>query len=309
MEIRHLRTLRELRDRGSVTAVAAALHLSASAVSQQLAALQRGFEAPLTEPRGRMLGLTPAGERLAAASDDVIEAMSRAEQAVTGFRAAPGERVSVTAFHSAALAWFPELIATSIADPDGPSVRCRDEDVSISEFVGLAADHDIVIAHRPPASEPWPANRVVSIPVLKEPIAIALRRDHPLAERDTVGLAELTGETWVAAHEGFALEPLIVQALAASEGRRIEITHRVNEFNVVAAVIARTGAVGLLPMHTGLARAFRDEVVLRPIRDVTVMRHIDVLARPEAMTREAVRTVVTRIIEIAQRSSGEVAAR
>lgn len=68
MDVHHLRTLRELRDRGSVTAVAEVLRLSPSAVSQQLAVLQRSFEAPLTEQRGRVLVLTAAGERLARAS-------------------------------------------------------------------------------------------------------------------------------------------------------------------------------------------------------------------------------------------------
>ncbi|MBL3687298.1 LysR family transcriptional regulator [Leucobacter zeae] len=309
MEVRHLRTLRELRDRGSVTAVAAALHLSPSAVSQQLAALQRGFDVPLTEQRGRHLGLTPAGERLALAGDGVIAAVARAEQAARGTDAEPGEPVTVTAFHSAALAWFPDLIAQSLADPDGPSVRCRDEDVSISEFVGLAADHDLVIAHRPPAAEPWPDGRIVSVPVLEEPIELALRRDHPLAARSTVELGDLAAEIWVAAHEGFALEPLVVQALAAGAGDRLEIAHRVNEFNVVAAIIARTGAVGLLPRHTGLPAALRDELVLRPIRGVSVTRRIDVLARPEALTRPAVREVVGRIVEIAGRRSREGEAR
>jgi len=282
--------------------------------------LQRGFDVPLTEQRGRILGLTPAGERLAAAGDGVIEAVARAERAVSGSGAEPGEPVSVTAFHSAALAWFPELIARSVADPDGPSVRCRDEDVSISEFVGLAADYDVVIAHRPPVAAPWPAHRVVATPVLEEPIELALRRDHPLAgrppgdrsavdrsalDRSAVDLADLAGETWVAAHEGFALEPLVVEALAASEGHRIEIAHRVNEFNVVAAIIARTGAVGLLPRYTGLPAAFREEVVLRPIRGVSVVRHIDVLTRPEAMTRPGVRSVVARIVDIARRRALE----
>ncbi len=304
MDVHHLRTLRELRDRGSVTAVAEALHLSPSAVSQQLAALQRSFEVPLTEPRGRVLGLTAAGERLADAGGEVLAAMARAEQSVAGYLRARGEPVTVTAFHSAALAWFPALIERSLADPEGPQVRCRDEDVSIEEFVRLAADHDVVIAHRPPVSRPWPEHRVRVTPVIEEPIDLALHRDHPLAGQRTVELADLAGETWLAAHEGFALEPLIVQALAASAGRPIEITHRVNEFNVVAAIIARTRTIGLLPRYTGLPSALRSELVLRPIRDLPITRHIDVLARPEAMARAGTRAVISRIVEIAQLLSG-----
>ncbi|WAP50737.1 LysR family transcriptional regulator [Arthrobacter sp. ATA002] len=52
MDLHQLRLLRELGDRGSLAAVARSLHVSASAVSQQLTALQRRVEVPLTERRG-----------------------------------------------------------------------------------------------------------------------------------------------------------------------------------------------------------------------------------------------------------------
>lgn len=300
MEVHHLRTLRELRDRGSVTAVAQALHLSPSAVSQQLASLQRGVQLPLTEQRGRVLVLTPAGERLADAGGEVLESLARAENSVAEYLLARREPVSVTAFHSAGLAWFPSLIASSLADPDGPAVRCRDEDVSINGFIDLVGDHDVVIAHRPLASDPWPGQRVHVTPVLQEPIDVAIHREHPLANQQTVSLADLVGETWVAAHEGFALEPLLVQAMFASAGTPIQITHRVNEFNLVAAIIAETRMVGLLPRYTGLIPYFREHVVLRPIQSLALGRHIDVLTRPEAQSRVSTRSVIERIVKIAE---------
>lgn len=300
MEVHQLRTLRELRDRGSVTAVAQALHLSPSAVSQQLASLQRGAPIPLTEQRGRVLVLTPAGERLADAGGEVLESLARAENSVTEYLLARRDPVSVTAFHSAGLAWFPALIASSLSDPDGPMVRCRDEDVSINGFVNLVGDHDVVIAHRPLASDPWPTRRVHVTPVLQEPIDLAIHREHPLAKHETVRLADLVGETWVAAHEGFALEPLLVQAMFASAGTPIQITHRVNEFNLVAAIIDKTRMVGLLPRYTGLIPYFREHVVLRPIEGLVLGRHIDILTRPEARTRVSTRTVIDRVIKIAE---------
>ncbi|MFJ2470782.1 LysR family transcriptional regulator [Glutamicibacter sp. NPDC087583] len=302
MEVHHLRTLRELRDRGSVTAVAQALHLSPSAVSQQLAALQRGMPVALTEPRGRVLVLTPAGERLADAGGEVLESLARAENSVSEYLLARQEPVSVTAFHSAGLAWFPPLIASSLSDPDGPMVHCRDEDVSINGFVDLVGNYDLVIAHRPLASAAWPGNRVHVTPVLQEPIDVALHREHPLAHQETVRLADLVGETWVAAHEGFALEPLLVQAMFASAGNPIQIAHRVNEFNLVAAIIAETRMLGLLPRYTGLTPYFREHVVLRPLADLSLSRHIDILTRPEARTRVSTRTVIDRIIKIADRT-------
>lgn len=299
MEVHHLRTLRELRDRGSVTAVAAALHLSPSAVSQQLAALQRTTPVRLTEQRGRVLALTQAGRRVADAAEDVIAALARAEEAVTDFLEARGESVTVTAFHSAGLAWFPSLIRRSDAEPDGPRVHVRDEDVSTDEFEALVADYDLVIAHRPLGSSPWPAARMTVTPLLEEPIDLAVSRRHRLATRSSVRLADLAGESWTAAHEGFALDPLLVQAASATAGEPIRITHRVNEFNVAAAIIAATDTVGLLPRYTGLGAQFADRVALVPIEDLHIGRHIDLLSRRDTTARRSVRTVIGWIRDIA----------
>ncbi|WP_143330106.1 LysR family transcriptional regulator, partial [Clavibacter michiganensis] len=85
MDPARLRLLRELGDRGSVVAVAVAMHVSASAVSQQLAALQAGVAVSLTVKRGRRLVLTEAGEALAAASVRVDEALAAARDAVGSF--------------------------------------------------------------------------------------------------------------------------------------------------------------------------------------------------------------------------------
>ena len=78
MDPARLRLLRELGDRGSVAAVAAALHVSASAVSQQITALQAQIPVPLTIRQGRRLVLTDAGEALAVAAARVDEALAQA---------------------------------------------------------------------------------------------------------------------------------------------------------------------------------------------------------------------------------------
>src|SRR5688500_17638649 len=110
MDLHQLRLLRELTDRGSVAAVAQSLHVSPSAVSQHLAALQRSCPVPLTRRTGRTLSLTPAGEALADAAVDVVVAMDRARRAVAEHLEDPTGVVSVAAFHSAGLTWFPPLL-------------------------------------------------------------------------------------------------------------------------------------------------------------------------------------------------------
>ena len=98
MDVRRLELLRELSDRGSVTAVAAALHLTPSAVSQQLKTLEREAGVPLTERAGRGLALTTAGHALAETAKDVAVAIERAEAAWSEFVEQPRGEVSVTFF-------------------------------------------------------------------------------------------------------------------------------------------------------------------------------------------------------------------
>src|SRR3954451_6009328 len=79
LDVRRLRLLRELSERRTVTAVAEALSYTPSAVSQQLAALERDAGVPLTERVGRGLRLTEAGNRLVTHADAVIARLEAAE--------------------------------------------------------------------------------------------------------------------------------------------------------------------------------------------------------------------------------------
>ncbi|WP_460369982.1 LysR family transcriptional regulator, partial [Actinocorallia lasiicapitis] len=85
MDERQLRILRELGDLGSVTAVADALLVTPSAISQQLRLLQRSIPVPLTERSGRRLVLTEAGRVLAGAAIEVETALARARHTIDAF--------------------------------------------------------------------------------------------------------------------------------------------------------------------------------------------------------------------------------
>lgn len=294
MDAAHLRLLRELGDRGSVAAVAAALHISASAVSQQLASLQARVPVPLTMRRGRVLALTPAGEALAAAGTRVDEALTAAREAVGAFLESDDRPVRVSAFHSAGLALFGPLLRAL----DGtPPLHLTDADVAHRDFPGLTADHDLVIAHRLAHDPPWPRDRVVATGLLEEPLDIALPAGHPLASRSRVHAADLAVESWVSVHEGFPLAG-VLDHLAARVGRPLRIAHRINEFSVTAEVVRAGGAVAVMPRTTTTSLA-ADGVVLRPLADVDLVRHVDVLARPDTLAYAAVRRVLRTLRTVA----------
>lgn len=294
MDAAHLRLLRELGDRGSVAAVAAALHISASAVSQQLATLQARVPVPLTTRRGRVLTLTPAGEALAAAGTRVDEALVAAREAVGAFLESDRRPVRVSAFHSAGLTLFGPLLR----ELDGiPPLHLSDADVAHRDFPGLTADHDLVIAHRLAHDAPWPRDRVVATPLLEEPLDIALPAGHPLAHREAVRAADLLDEQWVSVHEGFPLAG-VLDHLAAHLGRPLRIAHRINEFSVTAEVVRAGAAVAVMPRTTTIPLAV-DGVVLRPLADLELVRHVDALARPDTLAYAAVRRVLQALRAVA----------
>jgi DNA-binding transcriptional LysR family regulator len=286
MDERQLRVLREVGELGSVTAAAEALLVTPSAISQQLRLLQRSIPVPLTERDGRRVVLTAAGRALAGAAADVESALARARHTVDEFVEQPDSVVSIAAFHSAAAAFYPHLLRG-----DGVArLALHDEDVPQVEFPLLAREYDLVMAHRLDHGAAWP-DTVAVTSLLHEPLDVALPADHPLAVKRQLTPRDVAGEPWITVHDGFPLMATI-EAIGAAANQRLDLVHRINEFAVVAEVVAAGGGIALMPRWTA---RHHPAVVLRPLRGVHARRHIDVLHRPERTARKAVRSVLTNL--------------
>lgn len=298
MDPARLRILRELGDRGSVVAVAAALHVSASAVSQQLAALQAGIPVPLTMKQGRRLVLTEAGQALAVAGTRVEESLSLAHDTVRSFLETDDRVVRVSAYHSAGLAFFGPLLAALGGEQ---RVSLADADVAGRDFPGLTADYDLVIAHRLAHDPAWPTDRIVVTPLLVEPLDIALHENHPLASHQEIRPEQLRDEPWVSTHEGFPLAG-VLGLIGALSGAPPRIDHRINEFSVTAEVVRSGAAIAVMPRITAASLAVGG-MVLRPVAGAILARHVDVLSRPDALAHAPVRRVLGALRGVAAESS------
>ncbi|MFD3497230.1 LysR family transcriptional regulator [Streptomyces sp. NPDC058676] len=299
MDERQLRILRELGELGSVTAVAEALLVTPSAISQQLRLLQRSIPVPLTEREGRRLVLTDAGQALAGAAVEVETALARARHAVEEFVGRPDGEVSVAAFHSAGAAFFP-LLLRAFAGPGHPVLALADEDVAQDDFPRLTREYDIVLAHRLDHAPPWP-RAVTATTLLREPLDVAMPADHPLAAKRRLTPGDVADEPWITVHEGFPVRATI-EAIAAAAGRRLHLAHTINEFSVAAEAVAAGGGIALMPRWTSRPHP---ALVLRPLSGVQASRHIDALHRPERAARRAVRTALTEL----QRAARTIRAR
>ena len=171
--------------RGSVTAVAAALHLTPSAVSQQLKALEREAGVPLTERSGRGLALTVPGKMTGQTAKD-SPSRSRAPR-----RRGPSTSSSRMARSPSPYSPVPGRcccpgVFTGSADIPGLTLVCSDQDAQTPDFGDLTPDHDIVIADSPGVLASWRERGLVVTELMREPLDIVLPEGHRLAAKDSL---------------------------------------------------------------------------------------------------------------------------
>lgn len=315
MELHQLQMLRELGELGSVKAVAETLSVTPSAVSQQLALLQRGIDTPLTRKEGRNLVLTEAGAVLAEAGAGVLNAMAHAKAAIGAYQHDPTGAVTISGFHSAGQALFAPLVRAlgAAGQHDGghagvgmPRVLLSDEDVAQHDFPALTARYDLVLAHRMDHSPPWPTPQVQVLPLAHEPLDVALAVDHPLAALASLSPADVVDQPWVASRAGYSPDDVLA-AIAAVASRPVQVVHRINDYSTVAALVSTGEVIGLLPRYTSsasLAPAGAPAVVLRPLTGISTKRRIDILARPESLKRASVVLVAKALQDVMAEITG-----
>lgn len=298
MDIRRLQLLRELADRGSITAVAAATHRTASAVSQQLKVLESEVGVPLTERHGRGLVLTGAGLALADTARRIAVAIESAEALWQEFTQSPRGSVSVSAFPTAGQMLLPGVLR-ALRDEPGLEIVLTDHDLPLPDFAQLTADYDIVIADSQGIPAHWTENGLRCIPLMTEPFDVALPAGHPLVEKSVVRGADLVDEQWIGAPVGYPYDR-VLERLGAAVGREPRIVQRVMDNLIVERLVAAGIGIAILPRFT--TRSHGNGIVTRPITGLPAERQISALVRADRAERPSVR----RVIELLQAEAARV---
>lgn len=260
-DLRKLHILRALYDTGTVTAAAAALRMTPSAVSQQLAALSKQIGAPVIEARGRGVRLTGAAHVLLRHAEVVFAQLERAGAELDGY--ARGEagvvRIGTIATAIARLVVPAALLLRRAAPGITLSVR---EAEAAEAFERLAAGEvDLalsLVVDAPTAGDP----RFVVSPLLTDPLDIALPVDHPLAAVPGLRLAQLAEEPWIYGSRGPWRD--ITLAACADAGFVPEQAHAAADWPAIFSLVAAGMGIALVPrMATGTG--LRHEVAVRPL--------------------------------------------
>jgi DNA-binding transcriptional LysR family regulator len=158
LDLRRLRLLRELARRGTIAAVAEALSYSPSAVSQQLAALEKEAGVRLLEPAGRRLRLTPQGDLLVAHTQVLLEEMERAEAELAQSLNETVGTLRVAAFQTAVLALVPHTLSQLMRQHPSLRVEVTELEPEVALPALVAGEFDLVLGEEYPG-HPLPRPR------------------------------------------------------------------------------------------------------------------------------------------------------
>ncbi len=289
MDVRHLTLLRELADRGSLTAVATATFRTTSAVSQQLRTAEREIGVALVEPDGRGLRLTAAGELLAAGARRIERGLAELRAELDELQGAPAGTVTVGGLASAATVLLPGAL-TRLAG-SRIAVLASDFDIAEADYPRRTGDHDIVLGHSVTGAADLAGDGVVATRLLTEPLDDAVPAGHPLAGRSSLDAADIAGRPWLAVPEGFPFDHVRI-AVENRTGTAFPIVQRVRDNRLIEELVAAGHGLALLPRYSTRPRP---EVALLPLTGVRSQREIVALSRADRAARTAVRAVVATL--------------
>src|SRR5262245_3275427 len=194
--------LSELQRLGTITAVANKLHLTAPAVSMQLAAPEREVGLTLTERQGRRVVLTPAGEVLAQHGHDIADLVSVAEMEVQTLRQGESGTYRIAAFPTAARSYVTDTWR-EIRDGEqlGPALRLTElePDAAIDALVG--GNVDLAVAHTYSNVPQLPSQGLFPTPLATEEVVLATAASAPATTRSGAArLADQAHSDWVIPH-------------------------------------------------------------------------------------------------------------
>ena len=305
LDVRRLRVLAEVARHGSFTAAAEALSYTPSAVSQQIAALEREAGTVLVERGARGVALTEPGRLLAAEAEQILGRLAAAElelQALAGLRAG---LLRLGWFATAGATLMPRAIAEFQrrhpeveldlfeGDPDEcvPRLRARELELALIYQFEL---------------EPLVAADLERVHLLDDPLNVGLPADHRLARRRRVRLTDLAGERWIQGVRSGATAEVLPRACRLA-GFEPAVAFRTDDRIAVEGLVAAGVGVALIPQLT--LPTVRPDITVRPL-EASGLRRSVLAALPAGAYRPPGAAAMLEVLrEVCQGLAAEAALR
>jgi DNA-binding transcriptional LysR family regulator len=295
LDLRRLRLLRELSERGTIAAVADALQYTPSAVSQQLAILEREAGVPLLERAGRGVRLTDPALVLV---DHAAALLERAEVAEADLAAAAGTvagRGRMSGFQSVTI--HIALPALQALARDAPRLRCEFLEAEPEEGLPMLAlgDLDLVFADEWQHQPRRLPDGVERHDLLTDPVHVILPARHRLARRhrEVIPMAELADEPWVTGQTALGWDLMTNRTCRELGGFDPDIRHRANDATIIVALVTRGLGVALLPELP--LRSHGRAIAVRRIAEGPVTREIFAATRAADAARPSTQALLTAV--------------
>ncbi|MBV9845583.1 MAG: LysR family transcriptional regulator [Kutzneria sp.] len=291
IDLGRLRALHALAVHGSIHAAAAALGYTPSAVSQQIAKLERETGTKLVERRGRGVVLTDAARALAETADSVLALVEQAEVRLEEQRDEVLGTVTVAAFATACRGLLPHVVAGLAAVHPRLDVRVREVDPT--DAVGLVArgEIDIAVVHdwtNTPLAVPESLART---PIGEDNADVLMPADHPLAHRRTVRPEDLVHQRWICQPAGTICHDWLVRTFRGAQVEPV-VAHHITEYETQLAFLRAGIGVALVP-RLGRAEVPAGIRVLPLLPTPT--RRLFAVWRAQAARRPAIRAAVAAL--------------
>jgi len=271
LDVRRLRVLRAVAQHGSFSAAAEALAYTQSAVSQQIAALEREAGTLLVQRNARGVRLTEAGQALVRHTEVILSRLADAEaelEAIAGLRSG---RLRVAAFPSACATIMPKAIARFREQHPGVDLTLQPAEPDEVAALLKAGDCDVALTIDAPPVTTEPEG-IDLVHLLDDPMYVCLPATHPRASQEYVRLEDLADESWILGSTGRCPDSLVFLRACQAAGFECQIAFHSDDYLAIQGFVAAGVGLALIP-DLGLVTV-RDDVVIRSLADVAPYRRI-----------------------------------
>ena len=296
LDVKRLRVLHEVARQGSFSAAADALSYTQSAISQQIAALERETGTTLVDRGARGIRLTDAGEALVRHADAILTRITDAEaelEAIAGLR---GGRVRLASFATAGSTFVPHAIATFHEQHPEVEILLKESDPEESVPALKGGQLDIAILFEPHGA--GDLTDLEQVHLLEDPMSVVLPEDHPLAAKAKVRLKDLSEESWVQTTSSCPCGVIVADQCRVA-GFEPRVAFESDDYLTVQGLVAAGVGVALIP-SLGLA-AYRPDVAIRPIVGANPKRDIFAATLPCGRRAPATQAMLDVLCDAAKR--------
>ncbi|MGO4102919.1 LysR family transcriptional regulator [Leifsonia sp. YAF41] len=262
----------------SVTATASALHLTPSAVSQQLAALEREVGQAIVLRTGRRLKLTPAGRILAEHAEEINSRLKLAEAELASHSEGTLGQLSIAAFPTA-ISWVvaPAIVELRAVAP-GIQVKVVDAEAHMSHRMLMRGDVDMTVSLEYNADPERDSPEILKFPLYIERFKAVIPLSHPLADStDGIELTQLRDDGWIMPSPGNPCRSMVLQA-CAEVGFHPAISHVSDDYRAAISLVIAEAGICLVP-ESALTATDSEWVSVLPTRGIAPLRKVTVAAR------------------------------